>query len=274
MTSEVVLLHGLGAARSQPLGLFGPVLDGLGVPPGPIAAPDVRAHGASTLIGEPGDFALDRLAREVAESTRAMLGHASGAAAASAPPAGVPTRPLTIIGISMGAALALRICLLGLLPVERAVFVRPAFGDRSLPPNLRAFPVIGELLRELGPAAGAERFRHTDPYVRVADESPAGGRGLLTQFTAPDAARRAMRLVEIPRNRAFDADGDLGALASRGIRSLVVGAPRDPVHPFALAERWAGGLGSPLERVPPRDDGQPAQDAAIRAIVGGWLSRP
>jgi hypothetical protein len=53
----------------------------------------------------------------------------------------------------------------------------------------------------------------------------------------------------------------------------VVGAPRDPVHPFALAERWAGALGAPLERVPPRDDGQPAQDAAMRSIVGGWLSR-
>ncbi|GGI44472.1 pimeloyl-ACP methyl ester carboxylesterase [Agromyces flavus] len=274
MTTEVVLLHGLGAARNQPLGLFGPVLDQLGVPPTAIAAPDVRAHGASTLVGEPGDFALDRLAREVGEAARAALDSASGDAAASAPPADGPSKPLTIIGISMGAALALRICLLGLLPVERAVFVRPAFGERSLPPNLRAFPVIGELLRERGPVAGAERFRHTEPYARVAHESPAGARGLLTQFTAPDAARRAMRLVEIPRNRAFEADGDLGALASRGIRSLVVGAPRDPVHPFSLAERWAGGLGAPLERVPPRDDGQPAQDAAMRAIVGGWLSRP
>ncbi len=250
-----VLLHGLGADRGQPLGLFGPVLARLGVPAEAIAAPDVRAHGASRLVGDPADFALDRLAREVAGEV------------------GAPSEPVTIIGISMGAALALRICLLGLLPVERAVFVRPAFADRSLPANLRPFPVMGELLRELGPVEGAARFRAPDPYVRVAHESPAGGRGLLTQFTAPDAARRAIRLVEIPRNRAFDADGDLAALGGRGIRSLVVGAPRDPVHPFRLAERWAGGLGAPLERVPPRDDGQPAQDAAMRQVVGGWLSR-
>lgn len=249
-----VLLHGLGADRGQPLALFGPVLAGLGVPAEAIAAPDVRAHGASTRIGDTADFALDRLAREVAAEADA-------------------SEPVTIIGISMGAALALRICLLGLLPVERAVFVRPAFADRSLPANLRPFPVIGELLRELGPLEGAARFRRTEPYARVADESPAGGRGLLTQFTSPDAARRAIRLVEIPRNRAFDADGDLAALGGRGIRSLVVGAPRDPVHPFRLAERWAGGLGAPLERVPPRDDGQAAQDAAMREIVGGWLSR-
>ena len=267
-----VLLHGLGADRSQPLGLFGPVLEELAATAGAtaasasVAAPDVRAHGASTIVGEPADFALDRLAREVAEAAGGLLAGAGGDTATSA-------RPVTVIGISMGAALALRICLLGLLPVERAVFVRPAFGDRSLPVNLRPFPVIGELLRELGPVDGAERFRHTEPYLRVAHESPAGGRGLLTQFTAPDATRRAMRLVEIPRNRAFAHDAELGALASRGIRSLVVGAPRDPVHPFALAERWAGALGARLERVPPRDDGQPAQDAAMRSIVGGWLSR-
>ncbi|MBM7503432.1 alpha/beta fold hydrolase [Agromyces aurantiacus] len=267
-----VLLHGLGADRGQPLGLFGPVLERLGVPAAGIVAPDVRAHGASTLVGDPADFAIDRIAREVAAEAGVMLagGGAGTAASASNAPA---ARPLTLIGISMGAALALRICLLRLLPVERAVFVRPAFGDRSLPPNLRPFPVIGELLRELGAVDGAERFRHTEPYLRVAHESPAGGRGLLAQFRAPDAARRAVRLVEIPRNRAFAREAELGDLASRGIRTLVVGAPRDPVHPFALAERWAGALGSPLERVPARDDGQAAQDAAMRSLVGDWLSR-
>lgn len=267
-----VLLHGLGADRSQPLALFGPVLGRKGEPGAAgnpiIVAPDVRAHGASAVVGEPADFALDRLADEVAAEARAGLATAAGGGAASA-----PDRPVTLVGISMGAALALRICLRGLLPVERAVFVRPAFADRSLPPNLRAFPVIGELLRELGPVDGAERFRHTEPYLRVARESPAGGRGLLAQFTATDAARRAIRLVEIPRNRAFDRDDELAELAGRGIRSLVVGAPRDPVHPLVLAERWAGALGAPLERVPARDDGQAAQTAAMREVVGRWLSR-
>lgn len=256
-----VLLHGLGADRSQPSTLFGPVLDAMGVAGDAVAAPDVRAHGSSTVIGGPADFALDRLADEVAGEARAVL---------------APRRaetPVTLVGISMGAALAMRICLRGLLPVERAVFVRPAFDDRSLPPNLHAFPVIGELLRESGPGEGAERFRRTEPYLRVARESPAGGRGLLTQFTATDAAARAIRLVEIPRNRAFAADAELAGLSARGIRSLVVGAPCDPVHPFALAERWAGALGAPLERVPARDDGQAAQAAAMRDVVGGWLRR-
>ncbi|WP_400995362.1 alpha/beta fold hydrolase [Agromyces sp. GXQ0307] len=240
-----VLLHGLGADRRQPLELFGPVLDD----DANVVAPDVRAHGGSSLIGDPADFDLDRLAEEVVSGVG-------------------DEGPVTLVGISMGAAIALRIALRGLLPVQRAVFVRPAFGDRSLPRNLHAFPVIGELLREYGPVVGAERFTRTEPYLRVAEASPLGAHGLLTQFRAADAATRAVRLVEIPRNRAFASDAELGALASRGIRSLVVGAPRDPVHPFELAERWAAGLGAEFARVPARDDGQAAQTAAMREVVG------
>ncbi|UIP57635.1 alpha/beta fold hydrolase [Agromyces marinus] len=249
-----VLLHGLGADRRQPLELFGPVLG-----TGTVVAPEVRAHGGSEVVGAPEDFALGRLAREVA-------------AEVGAAPSARDGRPLTLVGVSMGAAIALRIASDGLLPVERAVFVRPAFDDRSLPPHLHAFPVIGELLRESGPVAGARRFLGTEPYRRVEAESPAGARGLLGQFGAADAAARAIRLVEIPRNRAFRSDAELGALAARGVRALVVGAPRDPVHPFGLAERWAGGLGAPLARVPARDDGQARQTAALREAVGGWLA--
>ncbi|WP_438854609.1 alpha/beta fold hydrolase [Agromyces sp. M3QZ16-3] len=272
-----VLLHGLGADRRQPLDLFGPALATPDDASIRVVAPDVRAHGTSTVVGDPADFELDRLADEVAARVVAELGSTAPVGAASGGEAssgsGAPSRPVTIVGISMGAAIALRIALRGLLPVERAVFVRPAFGDASLPPNLRAFPVIGELLREHGPHGGAERFVRTEPYLRVAEASPLGARGLLTQFQATDAARRAIRLVEIPRNRAFESDAEPGGLARRGIRSLVVGAPRDPVHPFELAERWAADLGAEFARVPARDDGQAAQTTAMREVVGRWLSR-
>ncbi|WP_394554671.1 alpha/beta hydrolase [Agromyces sp. MMS24-JH15] len=255
-----LLLHGLGSDRRQPLEWFAPAIAATGDDDDRIVALDVRAHGDSPVVGDPEDFAFDRLAAEVADAARTELADA--------------TRPLTVIGISMGAALALRIALDGLLDVRRAVFVRPAFGDRSLPPNLRAFPVIGELLRaEYPPGSSAiEAFHATDLFARVEHESPAGARALLGQFAAPAAAERAVRLVEVPRNRAFADDAELGGLATRGIRSLVVGAPRDPVHPLPLAERWAGGLGAPLEVLPARDDGPPAQVQAARESVGRWLA--
>lgn len=260
-----VLLHGLGADRRQPLGLFASVVQEVSGADETIIAPDVRAHGGFLAVGEPADFAIDRLAAEVCEHVPvAMAAAGSGARAAS--------EPITIIGISMGAAIALRIAITRMLPVARAIFVRPAFDDRSLPEHLRPFPVIGQILADAGPAGAAE-FQERAIYQRVAAVSPAGGRALLAQFQAPDAARRAMRLVEIPRNRAFDAEGDLAELGARGIRSFVVGAVRDPVHPVAVAEQWAGGLRMPMELVPGRDDGLAAQTAALQERVARWLSR-
>lgn len=263
-----VLLHGLGADRRQPLGLFEPVIEEVVGVDEFIVAPDVRAHGGFLEVGEPADFELNRLAAEVSQRIPVAVAEAGwGGDSAHA-----SSEPVTLIGISMGAAIALRIILEGLLPVRRAVFVRPAFDDRPLPDNLRAFPVIGQILADAGPAGIAE-FEERALYRRIEAESPAGARALLTQFQAPDAARRAMRLVEIPRNRAFVSDAELAEPAARGIRSLVVGAPRDPVHPFAIAEHWAGALGASFETVTARDEGQAAQTSMLRERVGRWLER-
>ncbi|MGW9630590.1 alpha/beta fold hydrolase [Agromyces sp. NPDC055520] len=258
-----VLLHGLGSDRRQPLELLTPAVHAAVGADELIVAPDIRAHGGFLTVGEPDDFRFDRLAAEVAFTVRAAIDEAG----APSPEAG---EPLTVMGISLGAALALRLALDELLPIERLVFVRPSFSDRSLPENLRAFPVIGQILADAGPA-GVDEFRERAVYQHVAAVSPAGGRGLLAQFTAPDAARRAMRLVEIPRNRAFRDDAELAGLERRGIRSLVIGAPRDPVHPYSLAERWAAGLRAPLVELPARDDGLPVQTALVREGVARWL---
>ncbi|GLI26717.1 alpha/beta hydrolase [Agromyces rhizosphaerae] len=253
-----LLLHGLGSDRRTPLELFAPVVQDVSGADERIVAPDVRAHGASELIGAADRFTLDALAAEVAAEARDEAEPAESA-------------PFTIIGISMGAALAVRIALAGLLPVERLVLVRPSFTDRPLPDNLMAFPVIAELLRRYGPYQGMRFFRRTGAFQKVDTVSHAGGVGLLHQFRVHEATARAIRLTEIPRNRAFRVDAELGALTAAGVESLVIAAPRDPVHPLAVAERWAGALGVPLERVPARDDGQAAHTDAVRAAVASFL---
>lgn len=263
-----LLLHGLGTDHRQPLNLVGPVIAAI-APNEPVIAPDIRAHGVSPLIGIPDDFDLDRIAEEVAEQARAVIdakneSHADGTPAA---PSGLP---FTIVGISLGAAIALRIAVRGLLPVDRAVFVRPSLDDTMLPDNLRIFPVVGQLLAEAG-ASGEAELRERTIFRRLAAESPAGAQGVLAQFRAARAAERAIRLIEFPRNRAFSDEAELARVAARGIRSLVLGAPRDPVHPLALAERWAGGLEASFEQVPERDAGREAQDREVRELLGRWL---
>ncbi|HEY1105249.1 MAG TPA: alpha/beta hydrolase [Agromyces sp.] len=260
-----LLLHGLGADRRQPLELFAPAVRAVAGDDELVIAPDVRAHGGYLTVGEPADFAIDRLAAEVAETTRAQVLEATGREPGDG-------EPLTVIGLSMGAAIALRLLVGELLPIDRAVFVRPSFDDRALPGNLRPFPVIGQLLLDAGPA-GAQEFREREVYQRIADESPAAAKGLLSQFTSSDAARRAMRLVEIPRNRAFAHDGELAEVSARGVRTLVVAAPRDPVHPVPVGERWAGALGAPLAMLTERDAGPARQTAVLAEHLANWLER-
>ena len=64
--------------------------------------------------------------------------------------AGAAHKPLTVLGISMGAAIALRLASRKVLPIDRAVFVRPAFTAEPLPDNLSVFPVLAQLLHDHG----------------------------------------------------------------------------------------------------------------------------
>lgn len=237
-----LLLHGLGNDAKQTLGLLGPVL------PGDTLTPDVRAHGTSTRVGSPANFRLDQLAAELP----------------------VPPGPLTIVGISMGAALGLRIALARPADVQRLVFVRPAFTDRPLPANLELFPVLGELLHRYGAVEAERLFRGSARYRAVELVSRLGAAGLISQLRAPLAAERAVRLIEIPRNRAFTSAQELQAL---DVPTTVIAAPRDPVHPESVAELWAESLpAARLVRVLARDDGMREYAASTRAAVAAALA--
>jgi len=235
----ILLLHGLGGDRRQPLALLRPVLPDTAT----VLAPDVRAHGTSTVVGTRADFALDALAAEIA--------------------ADLPDEPLTIIGISMGAAIGLRLALR--VEVEKLVFIRPAFTDRALPDNLAVYPAIGELLETVGAKHAEKLFRETDFFHDLETVSPLAAEGAIEQFRKPDAAARAIRLIEIPNNAAFESASDLAEVTAP---ASIVAAPRDPVHPVDVAELWASSLpNASLSLVPARDESVEVYTTAIRAAV-------
>jgi len=246
-----LLLHGLGGDSAQPLSLVGPAL-----PAGSrVFAPNIRAHGDSPTIGEPADFSFEAITSELLHEVRA---------------AGFDDEPLTIIGISLGAALSLRLAQSGTVPIERLVLLRPAFTDQPLPPNLAVFPVIAELLHRHGPDSAEAFFRRTGLYRSLRTASRLGAAGVIEQFRKPDAAARAIRLMELPRNRAFEP-----AEQPPSVPTAIIAAPRDPLHPFAVAKLWHRKLtGSTLTELPARDDGMPPYLAATRAAVGSALRSP
>lgn len=246
----VLLLHGLGTSGEHLRSQLGPAL-----PTGrPVLAPDVRAHGDSPLIGSASDFSFDSLTRDLTEQL----------------PRAAPADPIAVVGVSLGAALALRLVLADEIAIERLVLVRPSFTDKPLPPNLRGFPVMGELLRRHGPIEAERLFKASSLHYALSLVSQAAASASLQQFRAPDAAARAVRLVEVPRNRAYRSPEQLATIATP---TTIVAAPRDPVHPVAVAETWHRGIrGSSLETLPARDDGEAAHLAALRGIVGAALA--
>ena len=178
---------------------------------------------------------------------------------------------MTVIGISLGAAIALRLARTGRLPIQTLVLLRPAFTDQPIPANLAVFPVIGELLHR-HPADRAEAiFRGSDLFRALRDASPLGASGVIEQFRKPDASSRAIRLVELPRNRAFEPGDPVASPAP----ATIIAAPKDPVHPLSVAQQWHRMLpGSTLAVVPARDDGMAAYVSAIRAAVTAALQPP
>ncbi|MBS1694768.1 MAG: alpha/beta fold hydrolase [Actinobacteria bacterium] len=248
----VVLLHGLGADHRQPLDLIaGHRLDGAAV-----LAPDARAHGGTPIVGGPADFRFDALVADLA-ALIAQLGQAG--------------KPTHLVGVSMGAAIALRAALRRDVDVRSLTLVRPAFTAQSLPPNLAVMAHIGAALGEPDLTAARARFADSAGYRAVAAVSALGAASLMAQFDAPDAVARAERLRSVPTNTAYSDPGELAAIAAA---TLVVGTERDPVHPMDVARAWGDAIGgSHLAVIPPRDDDPVASATRAHEVVCDHLSR-
>jgi pimeloyl-ACP methyl ester carboxylesterase len=243
----LLAIHGLGSDSNAMRDYLGGA-----VPAGvQVLAADLRAHGASPLIGEPADFALEAMAAEVADEL-VRVGDGS---------------PVSIVGVSLGAAIAALIARSGRFPLDRVALVRPAFTTEPLPPNLAVFPVLGRLLDQRRPQRVLDQLRASGAWRAIAHESLAHARSIEAQVTQPRAAERRIRLLEIPRNAAYR-PGELRIAAP----SVVLASPRDPLHPLHVAEAWRDELGARMLVSPARDDGEQAMMAWFREQLGSFLT--
>jgi pimeloyl-ACP methyl ester carboxylesterase len=238
----VVVLHGLGGDRHQPLDLVDDRLRARHR----VVAPDLRAHGSTTLDESVELLTFAQLADDV-EQLLATLD--------------LDSEPL-LLGVSLGAAVAVEILARQRIPIHGTVLIRPAWGWQGSPANLAAYSRIARLLIDHGAEEGRERFQQCEPFSEIAQTSPAAAEALLGQFDAPRARERAQRLTALPA----------GAPSRPRIRPrrpvLVLGGVLDPVHPMALAEQVATDLGGRFVQVPARYDAPADHRAAVRAAVG------
>jgi pimeloyl-ACP methyl ester carboxylesterase len=242
----LLLLHGLGGDRQQALGLIAGLHDAQLA----VLAPDLRAHGDTQLVGGAEAFTFDALAADIVALV-ARLGQGG--------------KPTIVAGISMGAALALRLALGGDLDVRGVALVRPAFDDTSNPANLAVMPLVAKLLRSSDPAGSRQALLDAPEYRAIAEVTSLGAASVEDQLSKPLARARAIRLAEVPKNVAWRTDGELRQL---DLPVLVVGTDRDVMHPIEVARRTAALLPrAGFVEVVPRDVDPERYDRKIRSAV-------
>jgi pimeloyl-ACP methyl ester carboxylesterase len=113
--------------------------------------------------------------------------------------------PVDLAGVSMGAAIALRIAALRPGLVKRLILVRPAWLTEAAPDNLEPNRLVGRLLNAHTPEEALQQFE-SDPLARdLSLRSPDNLASLRGFFTVQDPRRTAELLTRIA------ADGDTSA---------------------------------------------------------------
>jgi len=243
----VIALHGLTGTRAQALAL----LEGFDPPEFGVLAPDLRAHGDTPLVGPAEAFTPAQLAGDVTDLVRKL---------------GLASRRFCVVGISLGATVALELLRTGSLDIDAGVFVRPSHS--AVPPvHLGVNELIASYLRE-DPNTSLDRLLASDQYREVEAISPSGAASLRDKVTKPLSAERAMRLDSGSRWTAFRAEERV----ETQVPSLVIATPRDPLHPLAVAEEWHARIAnSSLVVVPSRDEDPVGSSATARAAIRDFI---
>ncbi|PBB27656.1 MULTISPECIES: alpha/beta hydrolase [unclassified Mesorhizobium] len=174
-------------------------------------------------------------------------------------------------GISMGAAIALRLAARHPERVLGLVLVRPAWAFDAAPQNMRPYTEVAELIRRLPLAEARDAFESSATSAHFRAEAPDNLASLLGFF----ARENATVFAEVMQAIANDGPGVTQAAAARlAIPSLVIGSGIDLVHPLATARELAETIpNAAFVEVTPKAADKDRHFAEIRAAIGGFLDR-
>lgn len=208
----VLWQHGLGADRNQPAEVF-PSMNGIRR-----ITLECRGHGASRL----GDVQAITIAQFVRDAI-ALLDDLGVERAA-------------VGGISLGAAIALR---LAARYPERAaglILARPAWVDEQAPKALRIYQDVAALLAEYGPDEGVKRLDES-PRLREVEAVSPDNAASMRGFFKRDLTSTVALLSRIPAQGPGVARAEMGSL---DLPALVIANGQDFVHSVEIAQTLNG----------------------------------
>lgn len=145
--------------------------------------------------------------------------------------------PVLVGGISMGAAMALRLAVKHPKLVRGLVLARPAWICEAAPENLAPNREVAALLAEYEPSMAKSKFENSRTAVRLKHESPDNLASLIGFFDrAPHSETQAL-LAAI----ASDGPGiSRSEIANLDVRTLIIATAHDAIHPLSMARELAG----------------------------------
>lgn len=208
----VLWQHGLGADRHQAAEVF-PAMPGVRR-----VTLECRGHGGSDL-GDEGHLSI----AQFAEDALGLLDH-------------LRIGQAMVGGISLGAAIALRLAALHPARVRGLVLARPAWVDAAGPDHLRIYRDVAAALATHGPSEGRRQFEASPRLAEVEAVSPDNAASLRWFFDRERADSTIALLSRIP----MQGPGiSRAAIAKLTMPTLVIANGQDYVHSLATAQALA-----------------------------------
>lgn len=179
---------------------------------------ECRGHGASEA-GDVKDFSIARFADDIAEVIEQK---------------GIG--PVVVGGISMGAAIALRLAVTRPDLVRGLIIARPAWVVATSPGNMHANAEVGRLLQNFPSNMALRRFNHGPTARHLQRLGPDNLASLLGFFSREPVAVTAELLTRVTASSPGVTWAQLRAIA---VPTLVIGHAQDYVHPLAMAQQFA-----------------------------------
>ena len=241
----IVWQHGLCADRHQPAEVFP---DKAGVRRITL---ECRGHGES----ETGNLECLSIA-QFAGDVVALLDH-------------LKIDAVLIGGISLGAAISIRLAATIPSRIEALILARPAWVDEPAPITLKPYLLVAELLKAYGREEGMRRFMDSETFAAVNKVSPDNCTSLQSLFSRQDIESTIELLSRIPKEGPGLSRQDISAIRSP---TLVIGNDQDYVHPLRYASELKELIpGAELQTITSKTINKALYKAQFREVLGSFL---
>ena len=174
-------------------------------------------------------------------------------------------------GISLGAAIALRLAAFHPERVSALIIARPAWLDERVPERMQIYLDVAELLAQHGSAQGLERLQASERYRLLMSASPDNAASMRSFFQRENPASTVALLSRIPAQGLGVTREQMSRLA---LPTLVIANEGDYVHSVAMATEVAGLIpGAELKIIPSKNSAREAYVEAFKAALDEFLSR-